>query len=133
MVDLALHMIQIMVWCPAVMKRLQRRPPKEVPENDGRFVKINPEYQPRAAFAKYGTTIVGGSIPDYVLYALSPTMVLRLIMDDMSLEMIGAHQVMMDSARIGMFPTSLLLVGCQCFPLLLSGVLRPMLQSLGIL
>jgi RTC4-like domain len=47
--------------------------------------------------------IVTHSIPDIVLYVLTPTMVLRLIMDDMSLDMIGAHQVMMDSARIGMF------------------------------
>jgi RTC4-like domain len=48
-------------------------------------------------------SIVGGSIPDYVLFVLTPTMVLRLIMDDMSLDMIAAYQVMMDSARMGMF------------------------------
>jgi RTC4-like domain len=47
--------------------------------------------------------IVAYSIPDFVLYVLTPTMVLRLIIDDMSLDMIGAHQVMMDSARMGMF------------------------------
>ena len=29
-------------------------------------------------------------------------MVLWLIIDDMSLDMIGAHQVMMDSAKMGM-------------------------------
>jgi RTC4-like domain len=51
---------------------------------------------------KEGLT-VAYSIPDFVLYVLTPTMVLRLIMDDMSLDMIGAHQVMMDSARMGMF------------------------------
>ncbi|MCJ1426427.1 hypothetical protein MMC29_004330 [Sticta canariensis] len=47
--------------------------------------------------------IVAYSIPDFVLYVLTPTMVLRLIMDHMSLDMIRAHQVMVDSARMGMF------------------------------
>ena len=53
--------------------------------------------------ARQKGSIVGGSIPDYVLFVLTPTMILRLIMDDMSLDMIAAHQVMMDSARMGMF------------------------------
>jgi RTC4-like domain len=47
--------------------------------------------------------IVAYSIPDFVLYVLTPTIVLRLIIDDMSLDMIRAHQVMMDSARMEMF------------------------------
>jgi RTC4-like domain len=47
--------------------------------------------------------MVAYSIPDFVLYVLTPTMVLQLIMDNMSLDMIRIHQVMMDSARIGMF------------------------------
>ena len=53
--------------------------------------------------ARQEGSIVAYSIPDFVLYVLTPTMVLRLIMDDMSLDMIRAHQVMMDSARMGMF------------------------------
>jgi RTC4-like domain len=53
--------------------------------------------------ARQEGSMVAHSIPDFVLYVLTPTMVLRLIMDDMSLNMIGAHQVMMDSARMGMF------------------------------
>jgi RTC4-like domain len=47
--------------------------------------------------------MVAHSIPNFILYILTPTIVLRLIMDDMSLNMIRAHQVMMDSARMGMF------------------------------
>jgi len=53
--------------------------------------------------ARLESCVVNHSIPDYILFVLTPTLVLQLIMDDMSLDMVGAHQVMMESARMGMF------------------------------
>jgi hypothetical protein len=53
--------------------------------------------------ARLKSILVAHSIPDYVLFVLTPTLVLRLIMDDMSLDTVGAHRVMMESATMGMF------------------------------
>jgi RTC4-like domain len=53
--------------------------------------------------ARLQSSLVDHSIPDYVLLVLTPTLVLRLIMDDMSLGMVEAHRVMTESAGMGIF------------------------------
>lgn len=49
------------------------------------------------------SSMIDHSISDYVLLILTPTLVLHLIMEDMSLEVVEAHRVMTESVRMGEF------------------------------